>query len=335
MNRILSKHRREFVLLLVTVASFGCSRESHPSSFGIVRFASTPQPLATAALIASSKGLWPSAAGSHVDVTEFLSGRLILDAVLGGSADIGMAAETPLALAAAAGRPLVILATLTQTNQCVWILGRTDRGVTSPQGLRGRSVAIYEDTLSEYYMDQTLRGVGMNRSDLKQINTLSPPQMINALAQDHVDAAFIWQPTVAIVKQQMGAAVTIFPGPEPSTGTFNLFTTREYLQKHPDGALAILRGLKSATTFVNSNREASIGLIAPKLGLDPAIVRTFFDEFTYRLSLDNKLLDVLVQQAQWLSSRGQMQGGKDAAFFRGCVDPEPLRQISPDAVTLR
>ena len=325
--------RRLLVPLLIGVWTCGCTRTPRPSPLEVLRFASTPQPLAAPALIAESRHLWPPA--PRVEVTQFVSGRLILDSVLGGSADIGMAAETPLALAASQGRSFVILATITQTAHSVSILGRTDRGVTSPEALRGRTVAMYADTLSEYYMDQTLGDIGLKRSDLKQVFNLSPPDMVNAFVAGHVDAAFIWEPHVAIIRQQMGRGVTVFSGPEPSTGTYNLFTTRDFLNKHPASVLSILRSLISATQFIGTNRGESINVIAPQLGLTPKVVDTFFDEFTFKILLSDALINEMIRQAQWLSDRGQIHGPHDYAFFRRFIDPAPLQRLDPAAVALK
>ncbi len=141
-------------------------------------------PLASIAIVATE----PTAVDQfNLEVKTFTTGKLCFDAVLGGGAEFGTVAETPLTLAALANQPFQVLATIAYSNNDCKVIARKDRGINSPADLRGRKVATFIGTSAEFFMHSFLKAQGLSAKDL-QVTTLQPPDMVTALSNGDIDA---------------------------------------------------------------------------------------------------------------------------------------------------
>jgi NitT/TauT family transport system substrate-binding protein len=157
--------------------------------------------------IASEKGFWKEE-GLKVTEKYFTSGRLCLDALLAGGADIVTVAETPIVFAGFSGQNVVIVATMSSATNDLKVIARRDQGITKPEDLRGKKVAMLFGATSEYYAGLFLAAYGMSFDDVNRLN-LNPSDMPFALIKGDIDAYVIWEPFVHNAYKELGEEIPI------------------------------------------------------------------------------------------------------------------------------
>lgn len=114
--------------------------------------------------VAAEKGFWADE-GLNVKVQMFSAGRLALDALLSGNAQVMSVSETPLVFAMSQGHPIYIVATVTRHQETKFI-GRRDRGVASAEDLKGKTIATLPGTNSDYFMYRLLQSADISTGDV-------------------------------------------------------------------------------------------------------------------------------------------------------------------------
>ena len=132
------------------------------------------------AYVAREKGFW-AAEGLNVEVQMFTAGRLALDALLSGHAQVMSVSETPLVQAILQGHSIYIVSTVTGHQETKFV-GRRDRGIALASDLKGKTVATLPGTNSDYFMYRVLEANRVSPENL-HIVSLQPPNMVSALAR--------------------------------------------------------------------------------------------------------------------------------------------------------
>ncbi|MCX5973779.1 MAG: NrtA/SsuA/CpmA family ABC transporter substrate-binding protein [Coprothermobacterota bacterium] len=176
--------------LLLLPACQGSPSASSPAE--VIRVACPSPPLSTLFDIALVKGYFLEE-GLAVTSQSFESGKLALQAVLDGKADLAISADFPLMLAISGGQPTSIMAHVATARNNLAIVARKDRGITVSADLAGRTIGVTFGTSAVYFLDSflSLHGIAGTQITRKNINAR---EMSAALAAGTVDAVVIWNP---------------------------------------------------------------------------------------------------------------------------------------------
>jgi ABC-type nitrate/sulfonate/bicarbonate transport system substrate-binding protein len=218
------------LVLSLAVLTGGCSKgkQGQQVSFVLADVVNIENALIT---VATKNNLWAQE-GIKLERRSFSSGKDALEAMLSGQADAAASAETPFIFAVFRGEPVTIVATLNRT--VVKALGRKDAGVSVPADLKGKRVATYAGTSSDFWMNEWLPAHGLTKADLRLIN-LKPPEMVAAITRQHpdIDAFFAWEPHVVNAVKGIGADnATVFTSAGMYTEYFNLSCRMSYAAKN-------------------------------------------------------------------------------------------------------
>lgn len=342
MTRIISGNKNYILLILVlfTLVLFGCEKSQEKqsaekagsSSVFQVILAENPVPLSAVTIIAHEKNFFKRN-GLEADVKQFTSGKLSLDAVLGGGADFGTVAETPLMHAGFSGQRVYVIATIAYSNNDCKVIARKDRGIASPSDLKGKKVATFIGTSAEFFMNAFLKSHGLSSSDVKVTN-LKPPDMVTALVQGEIDAYFIWEPHIYNGKNQIGDKAVIFSGKEIYTETFNIAVMEKFAKEKPDVVMKFIRALIEAEKFIAQNREEAISVISDHTGMNRNVLANIWEDFNFEVVLQPSLLDFMQKEAQWAIDSG-IAAGTTIPDYRSMILTEPLKEIKPNSVTIK
>lgn len=290
-------------------------------------------PQSAATIVAYRKGYF-SKRGLDVDVRRFPSGKLALDAVLGGGANFATVAETPVVFAGFADLPAVVLATISYSNDSCKVAARKDLGVAVPSGLKGKKVATAVGTSAEFFMEAFLKGNGLSRSDVEVV-TLKPEDMPSALNRGDIAAFFIWEPYIYLANKLLGDRLAIFSGQQFYTETFNLATTKDYAERNPAVVKSMLEALIDAEGHIKSDPADAIASVADQIGMDPAVLQGIWPAYNIGIILDQSLIKEMQAEADWAVKSQKVKAGSGIPDFYKMIDPEPLRLLKPEAVRIR
>ena len=258
------------------------------------------------------------------------SGKVCLDSVLEGKADLSTVAETPVMFAALNGDRISIIATISTSNRNNAVIGRRDRGISAPTDLKGKRLAVTLGTAGEFFMDSFCSANGIARKDVHVVN-LKPEEMVDALSSGTVDAAVTWNFPLIRLQKELGDKGVVFFDKEIYTETYNIAAQQDFVRKNPDTMKKFLRALVKAEHFAREYPDKSQELVAASLQVDKKLVHEVWSSFEFRVALDQALLVALEDETRW-AMKNHLAANKQMPNYLDFISTEYLQQIKNDAV---
>ena len=213
--------------------------------------------------------------GTQVQWIEFLGGPPLIEALNGGSLDIGNIGDIPPIFAQAAGIDVQYFAVEPNEGKSEAVLVPTTSGVQHVAELKGKRVALLKGSSAHNLFLKSLLRAGLQWKDVDVVY-LSPSDGRAAFEQGKVDAWVVWDPyySAAVVD---GSARVLGDGQGLNpAGTF-FVASGPYAKQHPQAIAAIINTLAQAQRLSLDHPDESIALMAKTLGLQPAVVKSYFE----------------------------------------------------------
>ncbi|QYN37382.1 aliphatic sulfonate ABC transporter substrate-binding protein [Pseudonocardia sp. DSM 110487] len=305
-------------LALAVVAGCGAGAPAAPDGTAPVdvNFGFIPDFNGTSLLaIAEDQGLWEKH-GVNVTTTSFTNGPLQIQALGTGDLDFGYIGPGAIWLPASGQAKIVAVNTLGRADRVV-----AQPGIGSIADLRGRTVAVPEGTSGDMILTLALQKAGMAKADV-QLVAMEPAAIITALSSKQVDAAGIWYPALATVKQRVPDLVELATNQdfEETVAFPTAFVAgNDVVAGEPEKVERVLKVLREAIASRAANPAQAVQLTADFSALDPAQVQADAANVQV-LSLDE--LDRLTRDGtinKWFAGLGDYFVG--AGKLQAPVDP--------------
>jgi len=188
--------------------------------------------------------------GIAIQTTNLQSGTRIIEALAGGSVDIGLSATLSVVQAAQQGLDLVIVAPASfkaadSRPPTSALVVRKDAGLTGAAGLRGKTIAVNSLRSLDYLIaaEYLARG-GTSPRDVTW-QELGYAHIVTALDNARVDAGILAEPYLAI-SQQGGRTVVLSTTLDiiPGTSTASYTALRTWTKQQPAALETFLRALR-------------------------------------------------------------------------------------------
>jgi len=251
--------------------------------------------------------------------------------VLGGGADIATTAEAPTTAAMLANQPVAFLTRMEYSDDKTLVAVAAH--IDSEADLKGKRIAFTPGTGSEIYTLTLLKRAGLSTADVTLVN-LRPQDMVTALAAGSIDAYDTWEPFISNGRKALGGAVKELDTRGVYSETFNIVVTQDYLAHHEAVVEAFLAAMLDAEAWIKANREDAITLVAKTVGMNRDDLALIWDDYVYRVALDDKQINVLTTHARWRLDTNNHPPGATMPDVAKFVFPEPLRAVAPDRVNL-
>lgn len=294
------------------------------------RLAQNLGPISGLTIIAKAKGMFEKQ-GLDITVSNFTSGKQCLDTVIGGGADIATTAESPVTAAAMAGQPIAFVAGMEYSD--VKTMTAAKSGIKTKADLRGKKIGFTAGTGSEVYTSTLLKAAGLKPADVTLVN-LRPQEMVPAMSAGSIDAFDTWEPHIANAKKALGENAVLLDTKGTYSETFNIVVTKPYLEANGPLVQKFLRALIEAEAYTKSNPEDSIATVADAVGMKRDELGAIWNDYFYRVRLDDPLLGVLKLHSAWRLETGNHPPGATMPDFSKVLALEPLRSIDASRVTV-
>lgn len=319
------------VSLLLVVFAAACGGEKPTVPRERITVAAAMLPHASLVHVAAVNGYF-AGAGLDVTVQPHAFGKLTLDALLAGKADLATAADTPIVLAILNGKPVSVVATIESASKNSAVVTRKESGIARPEDLSGKRVGRPPGTNAEFFLDTLLVRHGVAPESIHPVD-LRPEEMFDALAAGRVDAVAIWNPYVVQIKRRFGDAVGVIHADDLYMETFNLVGRPDLVRDRAAAVEKFLRGLLEAETFFREHPEEARRRVASALAMEAADVDAIWEPFDFRVRLDQGLLVLLDDEARW-AIRSGLAPKQPTPNFLDAMAFRPLQNAKPEAVRL-
>jgi len=259
-------------------------------------------------------------------------GKLALEDMLAGKADIATVAETPVMFAIMSGKKIVVIATIQSSNLGNAILARRDLGIHAIGDLGGKKIAVTIGTTTDFFLDSMLSVNGISREAV-QIVGLSPREMADALARGDIDAASMFDTYAKIAQKKLGDRAISFQDMNIYRATFNVVALQDFTRQNPAKIGKVLRALIRAEAFVREHPADAQQIVADFIKTDIDNVRAIWDSTRFAVTLDQALVLALEDESRWAIKSG-LTSGRSIPNYLEYLYLDGLNSIKPEAVRI-
>lgn len=286
--------------------------------------------------IAHRQGYFDSA-DQTVEVSYETSGKASLQRLLAGEVDLALVAATPLAHALLhqgerEGSDLVVLASISLSNQTHHVLAASERGITAPTDLRGRRVGALRNSSAEFYWSLFAPLHGLDSEAVELVN-VPVDAMRQALESGEVDAVVTWDPWVYRLQRQVDVDTVTFSERQIYTLNWLLVSQRELVERRQGAVEQVLRGYERAINDIHEAPDVARRLHGEGSDLPADYLRKMEEKIIYHLSLQWSTLINIEQQLDWLQTQPEYAHLERPGPGR-YLYPGPLRAIASQRVLL-
>jgi sulfonate transport system substrate-binding protein len=140
--------------------------------------------------------------------SDFTSGPPMLQAMGGGSVDIGGVGDAPPVFAASGGEQVAIVGARTTPAAAAAIVVPKNSPITSISQLKGKKIAVAQGSSADYHVLTVLNKAGLTTKQVT-LEYLQPADALAAFNSGHVDAWDIWSPYIEQAVGQDNARILV------------------------------------------------------------------------------------------------------------------------------
>jgi NitT/TauT family transport system substrate-binding protein len=279
-----------------------------------------------------------SAAGLNPVIIKRSKGPEIVDALIGGSADFGTLANTPLVFQALQGTDIAIFATIHSSDHDIKVIGHKSAGITSGASLRKKRVGYVGGTFGEIFLNRYLAKHGLGRGDIS-LTSAGPAQLRDLFLSKSLDVIIVWEPLIQDIMSDPAIAKNeIFFDIDRSiyTGRIHLVAKPQTLRQKRKEAESLVKALICGEELTQNNPDKVRKLLEAWLERDPDTLKEVFTPGDFHIELNVPILTKeLESEAEW--ARDAIFSGKTQipSDFSKYINTSILEAVAPDRLIKR
>ncbi|MGA8133343.1 MULTISPECIES: aliphatic sulfonate ABC transporter substrate-binding protein [Pseudomonas] len=217
--------------------------------------------------------------GTQVQWIEFPGGPQLIEALNGGSVDIGNSGDIPPIFAQVAGIDLLYIGVEPSDGKTEAIIVPKDSPVRQLADLKGKRVALLKGSSAHNLFLKSLVKAGLSLSDVNLVY-LSPADARAAFEQGKLDAWVIWDPyySAALID---GRARLLSDGQGLNSGGSFYIASGTFARQYPQAIGPLLKAFGGAQQLSFDEPQASIDSMTRVLGLQRGVIEGYFAHRTH------------------------------------------------------
>lgn len=194
---------------------------------------------------------------------------------------------------------------LTVSEGLYRLVAKRSAGISQVADLRGKKIGTILNTSSNYFVQAMLASAGLSIDDVEISRVFPLTSYATALTTGGLDAVSVWEPGAEYAAEAIGDDAIEFHDPTIYREIFNLNTRAMHLEDPVMRARIVefVRALIEASELIGEQPAIAWPLVARSAGLDEALVARVWRHHAWPATLVPDLLDVLVEEEQWLASQ--------------------------------
>ncbi|QOF75587.1 taurine ABC transporter substrate-binding protein (plasmid) [Aminobacter sp. SR38] len=231
-------------------------------------------------------GAFETETGYTINWHQFNTGAEIISAMASGSIDLSVLGSSPLAVASTAGLDIKLFWVLEDIASAEALYVRNDSGISSPQDLVGKRLAVPFASTSHYQLMYALKKWGVDEQ--VTVLNLDPNKAAAAWERKDIDGAFIWGAAMARLKRNGTPLVTAGQICEMGRCTFEgMAVSTEFARDNAEFMQQFTSVIDHANRDYRNNPaawaidSANIKLISDLFGADASTVTEDLSQYKY------------------------------------------------------
>ena len=270
----------------------------------------------------------------NVSFGQFTCGNFALQALVGGSLDVAVAAEFPVTLVALNKEKLVILSQVSESTDSIILKKEGEWFDAASYFSKKRKIAVAAGTTSEFFALEFFKKHNVSPSQYELVN-MRPEDSPIAFANGDVDGVAMFEPFASFARQQAGEdKVFEIPIPDLHETLMLLVAKPDWAYQHADEIEKLLRALKQAERFARANPAESQAIVSSFTKLDVQTLSNIWHLYTLELGLARRLFSTMEREAQWAKDQGRVPKETVIPNFRDMIFEAPLKKVSPASIDL-
>jgi len=248
-----------------------------------------------------------------------------------GAADVATNAETQLLRHSLAHPELRVIMTITEGQYR--IVARRSAGIRQLADLKGKRVGTMPNTSAAWFLERMLATVNLTPDDVITVGDIDLPQLSDALVDGRIDAMTMWSPEPEEAELGLRDDAIAFSGEGVYREIFNVNTTTQVLTDPGKRAALkeLVRALVAARDAMARDPRPAQELVARRMSDYPAaLVEASWPHHRHPPGKVPDLLDVMVEQEQWLARLEQRQP-REREVLAQLIDYSLLDEVMSEA----
>lgn len=232
-----------------------------------------------------------------VNYSEITSGADQTQALASGDIQFLYAVgATSVILSAANDADIKIISMYSRSPEA-FCLFSNDETITSPEDLRGKTIAGPQGTILHELLVAYLATADMTLADVNFMNTTIPDAMA-ALSGGSVDCALL--AGAAAYNTQAGGAHLVTNGKDLVEATIVCATTQKFYDEHKDAVDKFLEAQEEVLTYMEENEDAVLQEAAENLDLDVDAVRDMYAYYDFDMTIRDSDIEAMDATMQFM-----------------------------------
>ena len=230
------------------------------------------QQIAGPMIVAIANGTIEKATGYKINWRQFESGAKVATAMTSGDVQVGVIGSSPLAAAVSRGVELQLFWILDDINEAEAMVVRNGSGINKPADLKGKKLGVPFVSTTHFHTMFALEQWGIKASDVQLLN-MQPNQIAAAWERGDIDAAYVWDPALARIKQSGKVLITSGELSKKGKATFDgIAVQKKWGEQNADFMAKFVKAIGDADASYRSNPaqwgadSANAKAIASKIG---------------------------------------------------------------------
>ncbi|PKF63758.1 hypothetical protein CW745_02650 [Psychromonas sp. psych-6C06] len=320
------------IVVVLTIRAFsGANDVNSPQIQSAITIAVSTTPLSAPFYIAESEGYFQEYCG-EVIIKDVIGGKKSFQQVVNGKADMGTSSGSVIVFQGMKRRDFVSLATFTQSDNDVKIIGRKLNNMRQTINISGKKVGVTKGASGEYLLSTYLALSGLTTEDVI-VRYFSPDKLPQALIDNEVDYIVAWEPYAFETNHRLNDQVTTLNTKNLNTLMFNLITAPLNNSHKLARATCVLKSLNAAIEFIATHPDDAKATIIKRIDANDHFIDWVWPDYIFKLTLNKSLLMHLKSQAKWMVKSELVEDG-EVPDYKLLLDHRPLALVDNNAVQL-
>ena len=232
-------------------------------------------------------GTLEKATGWTIEWRQFASGAEVNAAMASGGIVISEIGSTPLSAGLSSGLDYQMMSVGKIIDSSEALVTRNGAGIDKPADLKGKRIAVPIGSTAHFSLMGTLKMYNLTEKDVTVVG-MSPAEIAAAWAQNAIDAAFVWYPVQAKIRENGKVMTTAGIVAKTGFPTFNGWVVHgKFAAANRPGLINFLKAMNEINGDYSKNKAAwnvdspKVKAVAANVGITPAAVVSALDGATY------------------------------------------------------